>query len=289
MNIDTKIIEKIWGLRSVVIEKVLSENKHRTTVLLGSDKGRFVYKVASPWKDSAALEKDTAVFDVLGNLEKSYISKILKTFDGKNFASITGRFVCLFEYIEGANPKPTRETYQKLGSITADLHSVKNYPYKTDFNPNYIAKHNFIENAKNFSFAGEYLKIADMLPNFKKFSQTLIHTDISPGNSIEKKDNSLALIDWDDVGVGSIVLDLGYILGQCVTEDLEIKKDLADAFFGAYLQKKSITPEDRKGIFDGCLFFHLMYIIYGDVPKRWNKIQWLVKNREVVEALIPLQ
>lgn len=287
MDIKIEIIEKIWGLRNVVCEKVFSGDNERMIALISSDKGKFVYKLTSPWKDASALEKDTAVFDILNSLGKPYISKIFKTVEGKNFANIGDRFVCLFEYIEGENPKPTAETYRKLGTITADLHSVSDYPHKTDFDPNYIAEHNFIENAKGFSFANEYLSIARTLPSFSKFSQTLIHTDISHGNSIEKDDGSLVLIDWDDNGVGPVVLDLGYVLGQCISEDLEINKDMAAAFFHAYLQKKTIDPEDRKGIFDGCLFFHLMYIIHGDVPKRWNKIQWLIKNREAVESLIP--
>jgi Ser/Thr protein kinase RdoA (MazF antagonist) len=287
MDIDTKQVEKIWDLKNVVCEKIFSKNEHRLTALIDSSDGKFVYKVASPWKDETALKKDTAIFDILNNLGKSYISQIRKTNEGEDFASTAGRFVCLFEYVDGENPAPSVETFSKLGEIVADLHSVKDYPYQTDFDPSYISKHNFIENAKAFSFADEYLKISDTLPDFGRFSRSLIHTDISPKNSIEAEDGSIVLIDWDDVGIGPTVLDLGYILGHFVTEELEVRADLADAFFKSYFSKRTITPTDRRGIFDGCLFFHLMYIIYGDVAKRWTKIKWLVENRELVESLIP--
>lgn len=286
---DIQHIENTWPLTNVKLEKVLQENGDRITALISSDQGKFVHKTASPWKDANALKKDTAVFDFLNSINASYISKLLKTKKGENFAStsIGNKFICLFEYVEGKNPDKTVEVYEKLGSIMAELHSVENYPYKTDFDPKYIREHNFIENAKQFEFADEYLKIAQSLPDFTKSTQALIHTDISCGNSIEKSDGSLALIDWDDVGVGPIVLDLGYMLGQCTTENLEINQELVGAFFNSYFSKRTITAEDRKMIFDGCLFFHLMYIIHGDIPKRWNKIQWLVKNREFIESLIP--
>jgi Ser/Thr protein kinase RdoA (MazF antagonist) len=286
---DTHQIEKIWGLKDVRLNKILQQSYgHRMTLLIDSTQGKFVYKVASPWKDERALEKDTVIFDFLNEKGCTFITKLLKTVEGKNFATIQDRFVYVLEYVEGKNPARTVETYKKLGEITAILHSTEGYQHRTDFNPQYIIEHNFKENAEKFSFSDEYLKISKTLPNFSQFSQTLIHTDISPENTVEREGGSLVFVDWDDAGIGPTVLDLGYVLmSECTTENLELKPEIAKAFYSSYLTKRNITPEEKTYMFDAGLFFALMYIVFGDVEKRWKRIQWLIENRKVVEAMIP--
>ncbi len=287
-SFDLKKIEEVWDLGNVTQEKVLQENTDRLVVLLNSDRGKLVAKVASPWKNAEALEKDTVVFDFLNEQNFSHIPKLLPTKEGKKFAEIDGRFVYLMEYVEGKNPEATVETYQKLGAIVAELHSVKNYPYKTDFDPKVIIATNFPENAKKLAFGEEYLKIAATLPDFSVSPQALIHTEIAPRNTVERTDGSLVLIDWDDVGVGPTVLDLGYpLLSQFTTEDLELKPELSRAFYESYLMRRGISKEEKQTLFSASLFFALMYIIYGDTAKRWERVKWVLKNREQIEAMIP--
>ncbi|MEK7504834.1 MAG: phosphotransferase [Patescibacteria group bacterium] len=285
---DPRKIEKTWALENVTQERVLQQNEDRLVVLFNSDQGKFVCKTASPWKTAVALEKDTTVFQFLLEQNFSHAPKFLLTKSGKRFAELDSRLVYLMEYVEGKKPEATVETYQKLGAMTAELHLLENYPHKTDFDPAIIIATNFPDNAKKPPFGEEYLKVAATLPNFSVFSQTLIHTDIAPANAIEKADGSLTLIDWDDAGVGSAVLDLGYpLLSQFTTEDLELRPELARAFYGAYLAKREITATEKKVLFSAGLFFALMYLIYGDTTKRWERLNWALKHREEIEGMIP--
>ena len=191
-------------------------------------------------------------------------------------------------YIEGEQPEATVETYQKLGEIAADLHSVSDYPIRTLFDPQVIIQTQFVENAKKFSFGEEYLKVAKSLPDFSQFPQTLIHTDIAPANSVETKEEKIFLTDWDDAGIGPTVLDLGYpLLGQFTTEDREIRQDLAEAFYTAYFAKRQISQDEKAALFDASLFFALMYVIHGEAGKRWQRIKWATANRKAIEQLIP--
>jgi len=288
VEISKELIEQNWPLTGVLFDRVLQENSDRLVALINSDQGKFVYKVASPWKTAEALKKDTSIFPFLEGGTFNFAPKLLKTKIGESFAKIDSRFVYLLKYQEGENPKLTVETYTKLGEILAQLHSIADYPYHTDFDPQYIIENNFKENAAKLSFGEEYLKIAETLPNFSKFPQSLIHTEIGPRNTVEKADGSLVLIDWDDVGIGPTVLDLGYpLISQFTTEDFELKPDLAKAFYISYFKKRQITVEEKNALFDASLFFALMYLIYGDTNKRWERLDWSLKNRKPIESMVP--
>jgi Ser/Thr protein kinase RdoA (MazF antagonist) len=45
--------------------------------------------------------------------------------------------------------------------------------------------------------------------------QSLIHTDIFPGNTIRSPEGALVLMDWDGAGVGQAIVDLGCTLISC--------------------------------------------------------------------------
>ena len=187
------------------------------------------------------------------------------------------------EYIQGANSKSTPGTYKKLATITAELHDIKRYPIKTDFYPNKIAK-DLSKNSSKFAFGKKYKEVIKLLPDFQSFPKTVIHTDIAPTNSIQKKNGDVIFVDWDDAGIGPTIIDLGSVLNELIKEDTTYSKQNLQAFFQTYFKLRKISQKEKAHIFDGCLFFALMYIIYGDIEKRWKRILWLIDNRKEIES-----
>ena len=284
-KITPETIEKHWPLTHVKLGSILQKSGERVTGEIISDQGKYVYKIADPIKTAEAMKKDTAVFDVLNEKSFPYIPKLLKTKNLQDFQPLEHKFVYVLEFIEGKNPEQTPETFSKLAEIMVSLHDIKGYPYKTDFKASGVIR-DLYKNSESYSFGAEYRKILDQLPNFDQFPQALIHTDIAPNNAIQKPGGSIILVDWDDAGIGTRVLDLGVlVINVFVNENLEYNQANAKAFFNSYLSRKKLTELEINHIFDAGLFFSCMYIIYGKgLEKNWARIKWAMKHRKMLES-----
>src|SRR3989338_2222068 len=290
---DNKIIfppsffQDVWGLEGVKIIKVLKDVRgkyYKLTGIIDSTTGKYIFKIFGSWRNVGGVNKDTKVFEILQNKGFKNISKLLKTKDQKNFKKVGKNFIYLVEYIEGKNPKPTQRAYEKLAVVTAKLHSVKNFPFKTDFDTVKIAK-DLRKNSAKFKFGSQYREIVKSLPNFNKFPHTVIHTDIAPSNSVQKKDGTIVFVDWDDVGLGPTIIDLGSVLNEIIKEDTSFSKNNVRTLYQIYFKHRKISETEKAHIFDGCLFFALMYISHGNLSKRWKRILWLIENRKSIESL----
>ncbi len=283
MEIDPKILEKYWPVENVAIEKVfLQLSSHgRTAAKFSATEGDFVYKIASNYKTADALQKELGVFDFLNAKDFKHISELVKTKDGKLFQQVDGKLVYVLKYIEGENPKSNPVSWKKIGEVTAELHTIQGYPFESDFKPAEIIAKHFPERAATLPFGEEYMKIASTIRDFGSLSKALVHTDISCSNSIETPDGNIIFVDWDDAGMNPAVLDVGFpLISQFISEDGEFQQENAKAFYSAYFSKRKITDEEKDHIFDAALFVALFYIIYGDIEKRWKKIQWAIENKE---------
>ncbi len=285
MEITSNFLESHWPLSNVVVGDILQKSGERITGRLQAKEGEFVYKIADERKTGTSLDKELIIFDFLPNKGFPHITKLLRTRKDGLYHSEENRCIYLLEYVEGKNPEPTPETYRKLGEITAELHAIEGYPYETEFDTNVIAKKDLPERAENFPFKEEYLKLVSSLPDFSPLPKALIHTDIGTVNTIERPDGSMVLIDWDDVGMGPAVLDIGIpLLQQFTSEDGQFFKENAQAFYGAYFSTRTMSPEEKGHIFDAGLFIALDYIIYGDTNKRWQRIQWALEHKKELES-----
>lgn len=279
----SKLFEKTWGLKKFRIIKILQERNERIVGLIHSTSGEYVFKTAGKWQNERGVKKDTAVFDALQKRGFRHIPKLIKTRNGEDFVSFKGKFIYLLEYINGKRPKPSIKTYEELGRITATLHSTKDFPFKTDFDTARIIR-DLCKNSRKYKFGSQFRKIALALPDFKKFSQTVIHTDIAPSNSIQKKSNEIVLVDWDGAGIGPTVVDLGGVLNEII-KDKKLNVTNVQAFYRSYFSKRRISRQEISHIFDGCLFFALFYMQFGNIKKRWERILWMVENRAKIESV----
>lgn len=223
----------------------------------------------------------------LNSIGFEHISQILQTNDGKNFIKIDdNKLLYLIKYIEGKHPDPTIETYKELGRITGILHKVKNFPFKTDFDADIVIM-DLKKNADKFKFGKEYHEILNNLPSFQNLPQTLIHTDVSLSNTIVNENGTFILIDWDEAGIGTTVLDAGHpLINQFISEDLDVSENNIQAFYRSYFQINKLSNNEMKYIFNAGLFWACMYITYGNTHKRWQRIQWANKNRTFLENII---
>ena len=125
------------------------------------------------------------------------------------------------------------------------------------------------------------------LPTFEALPEAFIHTDVAPTNAIERQNGDLTFIDWDDAGVGTRVLDVGFpLIQQFVSEERQFLERNARAFYGAYFSRMKLTDEEMRHIFPAALLIALMYIKYGDTLKRWRRIEWAIENRGALDLVV---
>ncbi|MEK7585227.1 MAG: aminoglycoside phosphotransferase family protein, partial [Patescibacteria group bacterium] len=194
------LIEQNWPIDGVRIGELLRKSGGSRVGIIESDHGRYIYKIAHTWKTSTTIERDLTTFDFLNDVGFNHISRLLKTKNGKAFVTINNnQLIYLIEYIDGVHPDNSAKTYGELGRITGVLHKVANFPFETDFNADIVVQ-DLKKNSGNFEFGEEYLKVVGNLPSFQGLPKTLIHTDISPTNTIQNKEGDFIVIDWDEAG-----------------------------------------------------------------------------------------
>jgi Ser/Thr protein kinase RdoA (MazF antagonist) len=283
--LDALFVQTHWPLSSVQLKEILQQSGERQVGIVESEQGRFVYKIAESRRGEAGLRQDTAVFSALERVGFSQAPKLIPTAEGERFIKLGSRFVYLLERIEGSRPESSPETYSEIGKITGRLHLTRGFPFETDFNTNKILE-DLYKNATDYTFGKEYQAIGRSLQDLETFPKTIIHTDISPANSIRHPKRGIVFIDWDDAGTGPAVVDLGAMLNEIIREDITFNESYIRAFFSSYTKERQIAPREVDGIVDATIFFALMYIPYGNMEKRWERIKWLHANKKELKELV---
>lgn len=191
------------------------------------------------------------------------------------------------EYVGEVPLDDSVEAYAKLGEVTAALHRVEGYPHGTDFRIAAIVSKELPTIAAQLPFREAYIDVLRSLPSFAGLPECLTHGEITPQHAIGKANGDIVLIDWDEVGVGLRVFDIGFpLISQFISEVGEFFEDRARAFYGAYRQRIELTKAELQHVFAASLVHALFHIVHGDIEKRWRRIQWAIANKALVESVL---
>jgi len=281
-----KFIENKWNLKDVSIIKCLQNKGERIVYKILTNKVFFIFKLSNSSKKKENIIKDTYIFDYAKKHKFAKIPEIQKSKSNQNFEPYKDRFAVIMSFIDSGNPKDNPKNWKKIGKITAELHNLKDYKYKTSFTPESEKEH-FLKTASEIPFGKEYMELVEKLPNFKNCSKSIIHTDIGIHNIVKDKNNNFYFIDWDDVGTGITILDLGFpLLSQFLDHNLKFHEDNAKAFYNEYFKYRTISNDEMRMIFDAGLFFALIYLPYGNISKNWKRINFAIDNKEKISSVL---
>jgi Ser/Thr protein kinase RdoA (MazF antagonist) len=285
MQLSKQLVEKNWPLTDVSVGQVLQEFGERVVTVITAKEGRFVTKVSDQWRSEDVSAEHASIFDFLKQKNFEHVPRILKTKTGRNYQNVHGHPVYILEFIDGREPPRTKANCRRLGEIAGSLHTIRGYPYSYLFSVADVMPELY-EIASTLPFGQEYEQIVRTLPDFEALPDSLIHGEIL-GNCVERPDGGIVIIDWDEAGIGTRVLDLGHPLVQAfLSEDLEFEEENARAFYEGYFSRNSLDDREIDHVFDAGLFYALRYIIYGNTDKRWKRVQFAVENRELLESII---
>jgi Ser/Thr protein kinase RdoA (MazF antagonist) len=116
----------------------------------------------------------------------------------------------------------------------------------------------------------------------------LIHGEINLANAARRSDGTLVLLDWDEAGDGSVILEAAYpLLVVFLTEALEFHHDLARAFYHQYYAGRTCTSEEQDLLFRAALFHALRYMLFANQQQRWERICFAVAHQDLVSSVLP--
>lgn len=176
--------------------------------------------------------------------------------------------------------------------IISKLHSIENYEF---ISPLTQSKKRYYEWFAERAFKKEFDEILDSLPEFESLSQSFVHTDIGPHNTMMKKNGDIVFIDLDDSGMGSRYLDLGWpFIMQFVdfnheTEEMTYRFELAKAFLDGYYCGEKISREEFDLLFQGAIQMHISYMqVYEPyaVDSLWKILNFAIAQKETLWELL---
>lgn len=113
----------------------------------------------------------------------------------------------------------------------------------------------------------------------------MIHTDIGPHNSLERPNGEVVVIDWEDAGLGPMVIDIGWELEQCLSDESVFEIEKAKAFLRGYQEHRTLTTEEKSHAYDAALFFAFLYWMDEQKDFGTKRINWLAEHRSEFELI----
>ena len=152
--------------------------------------------------------------------------------------------------IEGGVPKQSEPVSRELGTWLARLHLLPTDglpPKKSWMNPAYLSEK--LEVAKQHldesdvaPFLQAYVAIRHFLP--AQLPQSIIHGDGGPQNCLYLGTRLVALIDWEEVTVGTTLFDLAFSLLSFCFVGKQFQHNFWAAFLDGYTAIRPLTREE---------------------------------------------
>jgi len=289
MKLLLKQIEEKWDISELKIISEFKTNGGRNAYKIEAKEGTYVLKMYPPEFEETNIKKYTDALNFISAKSDIKIAPLIYcNKENALYSKINDRYVYIMEYIEGRLLNDTPQEEYKLGQASANIHKICDYQHRSC-----LDVQERILNMKNrfseYPFKNEYDEIVNSLPDFDKYKQTFIHTDIGPHNAIITDDEKIIFIDFDDAGMGSLFIDIGYpLITQFVqinkaTKVIEFNYEKAKAFYQGYKSNFNISQKDKQLIFDGAVFMQLMYMpCYGieGIQYMWDILKFALNNKD---------
>lgn len=277
--------EAPWGIDGLTFLEVLSDHPDRKVLLLAAGRDRYVCRMVGPPR-SRNLPVELSLLRHLESVAFPHSPRLVPLTSGALTVPFGEMEAYLLPYTEGEHPPYETATYVRLGGVLARLHAVPGFtaPSHWSFQAVRPAIEKRLQGADVPADVREYFA---RIPDLDAFPQCVAHSDLHCENVVETADGGLVIIDWDDSGYGSRIMDAALLLlTACMPRGSGFLEGRATAFYRAYSQTIALTAAEREVLFLAGLFWLYAYIdcLYGhDVPTNCRGIQYAIRHRDVIE------
>ncbi len=275
-----------WNISDVLrVTEVKKVASGRMMFRVDTHTRSYALKICAPTRRKQVVEKD---IQCLKFLERSRFPACIlhDPLHGEGYGMINESYAYVYDWIEGLDAESTVETFEKLGDMMGRLHTIPEpYAFRSDF----ILK-NEVQKLRSAAVAkGIDQKYRDLLSSIRDVDhlpQGMIHTDIGPHNALQRPDGTILIIDWEDAGLGPLIVDIGWELEQCLSDTSVFEIEKAKAFLQAYQAHRKLTLEEINHTYDVALFFAFLYWIDEQKEFGAKRIEWLASNRAQFESVL---
>lgn len=246
---------------------------NNTTYFIKDIERSCVLRLYDTHRDRDKIEFEHAVLESLQHEYLSFkVPIIIKTQEGETIVQVedgSGRFACLFQYIEGTSPKDSSAIIassfgESVGELSAIL-ATTNPGVSPVYRPYYELEHSypmctqevvldfctnppkeFNDLYKELHILGvTYKDICDSLAGLEKLPQQLVHGDLNESNLLVHGDNAekiIALIDFEFCTLDVRAMEPAVVISGLLSHNDEV--DTVRKFctgFGSWIR---LTPEE---------------------------------------------
>lgn len=158
----------------------------------------------------------------------------------------------IFNFIEGQIPVLNEETCFKIGKALGTLHKIRAENKLRSYELVGYGPRKILEYLNKKSCPNDFkLTFQEIFPdNLEEFLNTpfkegFIHGDLYYDNTLFKNGDLTVILDFEQAGIGPLILDLGIsISGTCLT-DGKISKKLIKSFVSGYETNRKLAKEEK--------------------------------------------
>ena len=283
----------LYGINRVTGIALLSNGFANQNYKITTEKERFFYRICTQQADEGNILYEV---DILLELKKIHFptAYLVQRNDGGFISDSTAGKVLIYEFKAGTEPELNHQTAAEIARCMARLNSLEffeKYPRKNVIHMDHcVALIDQFQTAK-FQYPDIYTYFKEqtrylMTPLSKTLPQGLIHGDVFPDNTLFHNGKLSALIDFEEVCVDSLLMEIGMCINGFCFINNELDLSLMESFLAAYHQIRPIT-QDEFGLLHeyiqwaahGMISWHLRYfLIHRKNPKQLKRVQQLMQR-----------
>ena len=236
----------------------ISNSNFKVLVINNSQSKPFLLKISND-KNKSELNEEQEILHFLKKAGFPLSISPLKTIDQATIFSYKNYIGAIYPFVEGITPKPEKETCFQIGKALGKLHSLK----KESFSNYNIRKHKTI--GFELPFISNFVLDKDCPPKFKEyfwdlfpkgidslinepFEEGIMHGDLYYDNTLFKDKNIITLLDFEQAGLGPLILDLGISISGTSLIDGKISTSLAEKFVEGYEKERLLSSIEKKSL-----------------------------------------
>jgi len=164
----------------------------------------------------------------------------------------------MYDFLSGS-PKPfahvTPKVMHGMGLALGQLHKVPLLPDLPEFPMGLPAMEPFLVDVQTTAFnehpftlfLRKQVRRLKEVANDDTLPQGILHGDIFPDNCLYDGENLVAIIDWEEVCHGPLLLDVGMtICGCCYPTNNKLDSSLVDSLLEAYNSVRPMSEKEKK-------------------------------------------
>jgi len=192
------------------------------------------------------------------------VPPVILTNEGAACVESKGSLFILYEFIEGTEVDPERDT-QALGALVGRLHRVmRDYPgpLRKHDRYYYIDKYIDILRAKQYPRAEEFAAYGDALwERVKALPRGYCHGDMYDGNFLKTPDGKIYVLDFDTSGEGFPIYDPALVCNrthyfQFKRAGRETSRRVFGRFLPEYLKQSPLSQTEIDAFYDLIAVYH---------------------------------